>query len=114
MQRVKIADLKNNLSRYLSHVRDGGDLIVLDRHTPIARIVPFGRPEHPGAAAGRDRKNEYWTEARLVEMERGGTIARGDARAMAAWIKDRRPAKLPPGTPSAVDLLLRMRRETTR
>ena len=41
MQVVKIADLKNNLSRYLARVRRGGELTVYDRGTPIARIVPF-------------------------------------------------------------------------
>jgi prevent-host-death family protein len=112
MKRVKIADLKNNLSRYLSHVREGGDLIVLDRHTPVARIVPFDRPA-PAEAPGTGRE-EYWTEARVGEMERRGTIARGERGTMAAWLKETRTTKLPAGTPSAVDLLLRARRETAR
>lgn len=113
MKRVKIADLKNNLSRYLSHVRGGGDLIVLDRETPVARIVPFDR-QASGEVAGRDKTDPYWTEERLAAMERRGTIARGDTRALAAWVKELRPARLPAGTPSVVDVLLRMRRESTR
>ena len=40
VQTVKIADLKNNLSRYLSRVRRGGELTVYDRDTPIARSTP--------------------------------------------------------------------------
>ena len=107
MKRVKIADLKNNLSRYLSHVRAGGDLIVLDRHTPVARIVPFDRPGPADAAAttGKARTEEYWTEARLEDLERRGTIARGENRTMATWLKEARPAKLPAGTPSTLALL---------
>ena len=31
MKSAKIADLKNNLSRYLAHVRAGGEVMVLDR-----------------------------------------------------------------------------------
>ena len=47
MKRVKIADLKNSLSRHLEHVRAGGDIVVLDRDTPIARVVPFLHPGTP-------------------------------------------------------------------
>jgi len=41
MSDVRIADLKARLSEYLRVVRNGGTLTVLDRDTPIARIVPF-------------------------------------------------------------------------
>jgi prevent-host-death family protein len=41
MRAVNIGDLKNNLSRYLSAVRKGEELVVKDRNKPIARIVPF-------------------------------------------------------------------------
>ena len=41
MSNVRIADLKARLSEYLRAVRNGGTLTVLDRDTPIARIVPF-------------------------------------------------------------------------
>jgi len=39
---VRIAELKARLSEYLRRVRRGDVLIVLDRETPIARIVPHG------------------------------------------------------------------------
>ncbi len=37
-----IADLKNHLSEHLRVVRNGGEVIVMDRLTPIAKIVPLG------------------------------------------------------------------------
>jgi prevent-host-death family protein len=40
MSNVRIADLKARLSEHLRSVRNGGTLTVLDRETPIARIVP--------------------------------------------------------------------------
>ena len=40
MKDVKIADLKAKLSEYLRYVRQGHTVTVLDRHTPIARLVP--------------------------------------------------------------------------
>jgi prevent-host-death family protein len=44
MSEVGIAELKARLSEHLRRVRNGGTLTVLDRDTPIARIVPFAAP----------------------------------------------------------------------
>ena len=41
MKSVNIARLKAELARYLRAVKDGEEVIVLDRQTPIARIVPY-------------------------------------------------------------------------
>jgi prevent-host-death family protein len=37
---VGIADLKAHLSEYLAEVRAGETIVVCDRRTPIARIIP--------------------------------------------------------------------------
>jgi prevent-host-death family protein len=47
MKSVRIAELKARLSEYLRAVRRGDTVTVLDRETPIARIVP-----HPGPRGG--------------------------------------------------------------
>ena len=44
MSEVRIADLKARLSEHLRVVRNGGTLTVLDRDTPVARIVPYVAP----------------------------------------------------------------------
>ena len=44
MSDVGIAELKARLSEHLRTVRNGGTLTVLDRDTPIARIVPYAAP----------------------------------------------------------------------
>jgi prevent-host-death family protein len=41
MKRANVSELKARLSAYLSDVRGGGTVIVYDRNTPIARLVPF-------------------------------------------------------------------------
>jgi len=41
MSRVRIAELKARLSAHLRSVRNGDTVTVLDRDTPIARIVPY-------------------------------------------------------------------------
>jgi prevent-host-death family protein len=41
MKTAKVAELKAKLSAYLAEVRRGGSVIVYDRNTPIARLIPF-------------------------------------------------------------------------
>ena len=41
MPTVRIAELKSRLSEHLKSVRKGRTLTVLDRDTPVARIVPY-------------------------------------------------------------------------
>jgi antitoxin (DNA-binding transcriptional repressor) of toxin-antitoxin stability system len=55
MGTVNIGTLKNQLSAYLRYVRNGEEVVVRDRKTPIARILPL-QPD-----TGFDRE-----EARLV------------------------------------------------
>ena len=110
MMMIKIADLKNNLSRHLAAVRRGGEVIVLDRDTPVARIIPFDRRVAAKSAPARDG---FWTADRLAQLERRGTLARPHEDSMAAWLNTTRPATLPKGA-SAVSVLLATRHESTR
>lgn len=41
MKGVRVAELKSRLSEHLRKVRAGRTVTVLDRSTPIARIVPY-------------------------------------------------------------------------
>lgn len=41
MTQVRIAELKARLSEYLRSVRRGRSITVLDRDTPVARLVPY-------------------------------------------------------------------------
>lgn len=42
---VGIADLKAHLSEHLRRVRGGESLVLLDRQTPVARLVPYAASE---------------------------------------------------------------------
>ena len=44
MAETKIRELRNHLSHYLDRVRTGEELVVTDRGTAVARIVPVGQP----------------------------------------------------------------------
>lgn len=85
MKRAKIAELKDNLSRYLEHVEAGGEVVVLRRDRPVARIVPVAGP----AASG--------DEARLADLERLGLARRGKRGHTRRWLRAYRPAKLAGG-----------------
>ncbi len=41
MHSVNIAHLKNHFSRYLKRVRRGEEILICDRDTPIAKLVPL-------------------------------------------------------------------------
>lgn len=43
-QSVQVSQLKARLSEYLRSVRRGGEVIVMDRKTPVARIVAIEEP----------------------------------------------------------------------
>ncbi|MEX2278869.1 MAG: type II toxin-antitoxin system prevent-host-death family antitoxin [Acidimicrobiia bacterium] len=44
MTEAGIRELRNHLSKYLERVRDGEELIVTDRGTAVARVVPIDQP----------------------------------------------------------------------
>jgi prevent-host-death family protein len=64
MTRVKVAELKDQLSRYLRAAERGEEVIVTDRDRPIARITQIGstarratlRPPSRSFAELRDRE----------------------------------------------------------
>jgi prevent-host-death family protein len=40
MKYANVSELKARLSAYLAHVRQGNTVVVSDRRTPVARLVP--------------------------------------------------------------------------
>jgi len=99
MKKAKIGELRNGLSRYLDYVRAGGSVVVYDRDTPIAEIVPLTRI--------KSRSKKDLDEERLVRLERKGAIIRGKGD-LAEWFKTHRPIDIPGGA-SVLDALLEER-----
>jgi antitoxin (DNA-binding transcriptional repressor) of toxin-antitoxin stability system len=83
VKKARIAQLKDQLSRYLDHVRSGETVLVFDRDRPIARLVPLARAP---AEAGVD-------EGRLDRLERAGLIRRGTG-GLPEWLGKRKPPRL--------------------
>lgn len=45
MKAVNIADLKNNLSKYMLAVKQGEEILIKDRNRPVAKIVPLSHTD---------------------------------------------------------------------
>lgn len=41
MRSVNVAELKNQLSKYLSYAKEGEEVVIRDRNLPVAKLVPF-------------------------------------------------------------------------
>jgi prevent-host-death family protein len=67
---VKIAELKAKLSEYLRSVRKGHSITILDRETPIARIVPF-EPEEGGLVSRKPTSTVPFGRIPMPEPYRG-------------------------------------------
>ena len=80
MKRARISELKNSLSSYLREVKSGESILVLDRNTPVARLVPIEsapKVEEGRAASGSPAdEKRLENEALLATLERKGIIAR--------------------------------------
>jgi prevent-host-death family protein len=79
MDRARISQLRDHLSRYLDRVRAGGEVLVLDRNRPIARLVPVAGSN---AASTADSQ-------RLLALERLGLLRRGGGRLPQGWSRRR-------------------------
>ena len=63
MKRATISQAKNQLSALLQYVQRGGQVLILDRDRPVARLVPI---ESASTSDGE----------RLLDLERRGVIRR--------------------------------------
>ena len=41
MRSVNVAELKNQLSKYLTFAKGGEEVVIRDRNLPVAKLVPF-------------------------------------------------------------------------
>jgi len=95
MHSVNIAELKNNLSRYIEQVKAGKEIIVRDRNLAVARLAPISGARAPDeelqrlAAQGKIRLGEgaigedYWN-LKLPRVKTGVIKARN----VLQWLVD--------------------------
>ena len=71
MIRVTISEVKNGMSAYLRRVKAGDSVLVMERRTPVARIVPVGID-----AGGGKQADSVDEDAKLARLERAGIVVR--------------------------------------
>jgi prevent-host-death family protein len=90
MNSVGVRELRQNLSRYLTQVKEGESFVVTERGREVARLTPSGPADSP--------------LARLV-AERGATMPRADLLALSV------SSRLPPAQGPPVERVLDELRE---
>ena len=74
MVRATISEVKNGLSAYLRRVKAGEAILVMERKTPVARIVPVGHgTEGIMDAVDRDAKLARLVQAEVVTRHSSGS-----------------------------------------
>lgn len=76
MKRAQVAQLKAHLSQYLARVRAGDTVIVCDRNTPIARLVPYTESEDGVVVSEPTRSTADLAVVRGVKLGRGVDVVR--------------------------------------
>ena len=74
MIRATISEVKNSLSAYLRRVKSGESVLVMDRRTPVARIVPVGHE-----AEGRPEMDAVDSDAKLTRLVQADIVTRRGA-----------------------------------
>jgi len=98
MKKANVAELKNRLSHYLSRVKRGETVLVMERTTPIARIVPAAPPSQMSSDE---------TEAWLKRLETNGVLRLGARKGLQGVIGNVSSSRRPVG---AVKTLLEDRK----
>jgi prevent-host-death family protein len=70
MKRAKVSELKAGLSSYLAKVRAGETVIVCDRTTPIAKLVPLDEGSEDVAIRRAARSIGELTTVRPVRLRK--------------------------------------------
>ncbi len=88
MTTVSISELKARLSEYVREVRRGGEVQILDRGTPVARLVGLAAQTGDG-------------ERRRQQLVRAGVVRPGEGGALA--VLDQPAIELPAGLSDALE-----------
>ncbi|MGH2906795.1 MAG: type II toxin-antitoxin system Phd/YefM family antitoxin [Solirubrobacterales bacterium] len=87
MNRVGVAELRQNLSKYLRMVEEGESLVVTDHNVPVARLGPLEGP--------KSRIDELIAQGRLIPPRKTGPLPRplsipGEANAASKALEELR------------------------
>ena len=69
MRTAKISELKAKLSAHIRYVKNGEEVLIFDRNTPVARLVPPGPVEEEDARMRRLIAKGIVTPAKMPRPE---------------------------------------------
>lgn len=92
MRSVNVAELKNQLSKYLRFAKSGEEVVIRDRSLPIAKLVPFTADDASDeelklVAAGKMRLPKAKVSLSQILKIRTGTVSGN--KAVEALLADR-------------------------
>jgi prevent-host-death family protein len=92
MRSVNVAELKNQLSKYLTFARGGEEIVIRDRNLPVAKLVPLSADgaddqELVLVAAGRMRLPKVKLDVKRLLKIPTGTVTGN--KAIQAVLADR-------------------------
>ncbi|HTS59685.1 MAG TPA: type II toxin-antitoxin system prevent-host-death family antitoxin [Terriglobales bacterium] len=88
MKSVNVAELKNQLSKYLTFAKGGEEIVIRDRNLPVAKLVPFSADEGTEeelllVAAGKMRLPEDPLDLeKALKIPAGRIVGREGTRAL--------------------------------
>lgn len=74
---VGIREIKSQFSRYLKRVKQGETLIITERNTPIAKIVPAELEAPPEILGLVDSGLAYWKGGKPLGLARSPSVKGG-------------------------------------
>lgn len=91
MRSVNVAELKNQLSKYISYAKEGEEVVIRERALPVAKLVPLSaegadESELKLVAAGKMRLPNGRLDLKLLKSPAGNI---SDNRAIRAVLADR-------------------------
>jgi len=92
MRSVNVAELKNQLSKYLTFAKSGEEVVIRDRNLPVAKLVPFSaesadEQELKLVAAGKMRLPKARLNVKRLSKIATGSVAGN--KAIQAIVTDR-------------------------
>ena len=69
MRTAKISELKAKLSAHIEFVKNGEEVLIFDRNTPVARLVPAGPVENQETRRRRLIASGFLTPAKMPRTE---------------------------------------------